>query len=150
MIVPDARHRKWAMTSIEIFTYAAAGYFLVRRFDRNQTKQNPEAHLPQKRSITIGANPDVIAPHLKRSLSGIKFEMKAAPEGRGTELAIYSDSEDARKFLRAIKMVVETGEVATVAGQTHGTPLKSSISNQIEHAVHKLIHRRDLKNATEV
>ncbi|MES2857408.1 MAG: hypothetical protein V4692_16170 [Bdellovibrionota bacterium] len=152
-------------TAVEIGVYALAVLFAANRIAKAglPSELDDMVDSPKiRRTTTIAAEPEAITPHLEQlKLRKIDAELKRAPEGRGTELTLigggragpgageYANEDEIRKLLRSIKMIVETGEVATVSGQTHGVPVKVSLTSQLGSVVHKIVHRRDINNATE-
>ncbi|RJL33210.1 hypothetical protein [Bailinhaonella thermotolerans] len=91
--------------------------------------------LREPRELTGDARPDALA----RLAEHHEVRVTAAPGGRGSEIAVRPATGQARESLRAVKQLLETGEVLRVEGQTEGR--RTAVGRAVLPAAKRLARR---------
>ncbi|GIH93702.1 hypothetical protein ACFFMN_21415 [Planobispora siamensis] len=111
-----------AKRSIAVAALAAAGVVAVRRARAHSGLRPGPA---EWFAVTVACDPaELSAANRPDALAELaehhEVRITPAPGGRGTELAVRSADGSVRERVRAIKQLLETGEVLRVEGQPEG------------------------------
>lgn len=114
---------------------SAGGAALLARRARRAASPDPGWF-----AVTIRTDPAALTgpDQLARLAERHEIRITTAPGGRGAELAVRHAGGDARQTVRAIKQLLETGEVLVVEGRPEGR--RTALGRAAQPALRQAIH----------
>ncbi|MFI6512648.1 hypothetical protein ACIBCT_34000 [Streptosporangium sp. NPDC050855] len=113
------------MTSVIKSVAAASAGLAAAAIGRRLLSRRATPNPAEWYALTIECSPEVLTGpdrpgELARLVEEHDVRFSEAPGGRGTEVAVRTSEGAPRERLRAVKQLIETGEVLRVEGQTEG------------------------------